>query len=164
MLLPLVSCAVLASVALYANADFYQFYATNLRGSLFSGFLTLTGFLFAVKTFLVINMKKELYDTPTYQERYAAHLETNKNIKIYGPLRNLSRWLLGAVVASLVTAVSQLSIGLIPHWTAAVFCMAAALSTVGLLGFILYTLRNNLASWFDVIEKDAAKKRTAGKT
>ncbi len=143
-MLPLIAYALLASMVLCASADFYQFYAMNLRGSLFSGFLTLTGFLFAVKTFLIINMKKELYDTPTYQERYVAHLETNPNLKIYGPLRRLSRWLLCAVIASLITAVSQLSIGLIPHWATAAFCMAMALGTVGLLGYILYTLRNNL--------------------
>src|SRR4051794_31887384 len=94
-----------------AEDAFQQFYATNLRGSLFSGFLTLTGFLFTVKTFLVINMKKELYDTQAYRDRHEAYLSTNPDLKLYAPLRRLSRWLLAAVVSSLVTAVSQLTVG-----------------------------------------------------
>ena len=40
------------------TVELVQFYVQNLRSSLFAGFLTLGGFLFSAKTFIVIKMKE----------------------------------------------------------------------------------------------------------
>ena len=139
---------------------FWHFYATNLRASLFSGFLTLTGFLFAVKTFIVVSMKRELYDTDEYRSRVAARREFNKKVTVYGPLQRLSGLLFWSVIASLVTAASQLTVGLVPEWWAAGLCMLLALVTVLLLLCDLIVIRCNLNQWFKFLE-DAAKPKPA---
>jgi hypothetical protein len=138
--------------------DFSHFFADKLRGSLFSGFLTLTGFLFAVKTFVVINMKKELYDTESYRARVWPDAPRDTPT-VYGPLRRLSTFLLVAVMLSMTTAVSQLTIGLIEQIWATVICLALAVATIILLAVILYVIKCNLATWFALLEAEAKSKR-----
>src|SRR5262245_31540304 len=52
---------------------FADFYARNLRGSLFTGFLTLSGFLLSAKTFIVVKMKESLYEQDFYTRRLEMH-------------------------------------------------------------------------------------------
>lgn len=129
-----------------------QFYAANLRGSLFSGFLTLTGFLFAIKTFIVLNMKKEVYETAEYHVRVAEMRQVNPTLRIYGPLTRLSDFLFWSIVFSLVASVSQLTIGLIPAKWAVVVCLSAAVVAIGLLLASLLLIRMNLNSLFEILE------------
>ena len=51
----------------------YDFYASNLRGSFFTGFLALGGFLMSAKTFIIVNMKKEVYDSAAIKQYYFLH-------------------------------------------------------------------------------------------
>jgi hypothetical protein len=138
---------------------FWKFYAENMRGSLFSGFLTLTGFLFAVKTFIVINMKKEMYDTEAYRARVWQRRNFQSELTVYGPLRRLGRLLLFAVLLSVSTSVSQLTLGLIQAWWAAAICLTLAGATITLLVWILFLIRTNLNEWFGLIEEEAKRKR-----
>ncbi|MCK6586798.1 MAG: hypothetical protein L6Q76_04345, partial [Polyangiaceae bacterium] len=78
----------------FTGKEFHEFYAHSMRGSLFTGFLTLSGFLFSVNTFIVVNMKKELYDHVSYFEKVTRLQGVNPNLTFYGPLRRLSRLLL----------------------------------------------------------------------
>jgi hypothetical protein len=61
-----VSLAGLLS-ALAAKDGLTTFYIQNLRASLFSGFLTLAGFLFTIKTFLIIRLNQDIYGDKEYQ-------------------------------------------------------------------------------------------------
>jgi len=140
---------------------FQHFYAASLRASLFSGFLTLTGFLFTVKTFIVIHIKKEIYDTEGYLSRVTSRRLLNKNLSVYGPLQRLSSLLFWSVVVSLVTATSQLTIGLWPEWWAAALCICFAVATIVLLLTDLVIIRRNLTEWFRFLEDSAKKKQDA---
>jgi hypothetical protein len=140
---------------------FYQFYASNLRASLFSGFLTLTGFLFAVKTFFILNLKKELYDRDGYLRRIRDGRALNPKLTVFGPLKRLSRFLLCAVGLSLIASVSQMTLGLAPFWWAAVICLVAATAAVVALTSVLCLVSANLKDWFQFMEDEANAKVTA---
>ena len=105
-------------------------------------------------------MKKELYDHADYKARVAARRELNRTLTVYGPLRRLSKLLFWSVIASLVTAVSQLSIGLWPDWWTAALCLIFALATVVLLLVDLILIRCNLTEWFSFLEEAAKPKQT----
>jgi hypothetical protein len=144
--------------------SFYAFYAANLRGSLFSGFLTLGSFLVAVNTFIVVNMKKELYDTAAYREQVKSRRQLSAangkrcRVTFFGPLRRLSGCLFWAIVFALLTAVSQLTIGLIPSRWTAVACIGLAALTILILLALLLIVRRNLSCWFGFMEAEAEKQ------
>jgi hypothetical protein len=142
-------------------ADFHTFYASNLRTGLFSGFLTLSGFLLAMKTLVVIQLRKELYDTKFYRARVRDRRKLNEELTVYGPLKRFGRLLLLAVSFSIATALAQFSIGLIAHTWAAVLCLALAGLTAIVLLCALSTLWANLGDLFAFWEEEAAEKMQA---
>jgi len=148
-------------VAFYEHFErsFYDFYATSMRGSLFAGFLTLSSFLISVTAFIVINMKKELYDTDYYRELFGK--VANEGDKVYKNLGRLNTLLIVTIILSLSTSVSQLTIGLIPSSFAALICVSLALLTIVALSIVVCALRANLQQIFVCWEKEAEKKRMA---
>lgn len=147
-----------------AGKDVFDFYAKNLRGGLFSGFLTLSGFLFSVNTFIIVNMKKELYDQEGYLARFEKQLAFDPKRKYYGPLQRLSKLLLEAVISALAASVVQFTIGLIPRWYTAIVCIVVAAVAIFFLARVLWVIRRNLQDLFEFLEQDATlklKKRQA---
>lgn len=137
------------------TAELVQFYGESLRSSLFAGFLTLGGFLFSAKTFIVVKMKEGVYDTPDYEKSVETQraLKPGSNLKFYGPLRNLSQLLFGSILLSLVTAVAQLTLGLFDNVIAVFICLGLAVATIVVLIISLFFIRANLVFWFDQMEK-----------
>lgn len=136
-------------------SSLFGFFAANLRGSFFSGFLTVGGFLFSLKTFIVVKMKEELYEHELYKRRLEKRRELNPKLTSFGPLRRLSRFLFVSVIASFVTAILQVSVGLWPHWIAALICMGAATFTLSMLVVSLVQIKGNLDEWFELLEESA---------
>lgn len=163
-----VACAVYASAHLYycGRIDifhpycttfdaFTEFYGNKLRGSLFAGFLTLGGFLLSLKTFIVVNMKKEVFESPVYKKEWEEQkkLDTNNVMgKRYTPLRYLSGVLYAAILACLSTAVLQLTVGLVDSFVAAFVCLWAAFVAVIILAWALWLIRANLVRMFDYLD------------
>jgi hypothetical protein len=151
-------------LSLFADAGggpppaFHEFYAANLRTGLFSGFLTLSGFLLAMKTLVVIQLRKELYDTKFYRGRVVKQREANASLSVYGPLRHFGRLLLAAVCLSLATAVSQFTLGLWRQSWAAAVCLGLAAATVVVLAIALAVLWSNLGDLFRFWEAEANDK------
>lgn len=152
--------AVAANVP--AEQTLFDFYASNLRASLFSGFLTLTGFLFSVKTFLIVNLKKEVYENAKYKQRVSERRQLNKAITTFGPLRRFSNLLLATIIASLTTSVSQLTIGIIHSNISAIVCLTFAVATIILLSICLFVSAKNLSDWFGFLEAESVE--TEGKS
>lgn len=133
---------------------FQASYAQNLRGSLFTGFLTIGGFLYSAHTFIVIHMKKELYDSDHYKTKVKKIKELSGDSKsMYQPLRNSSRLLLFAVMLSLVTSVCQLTLGLVDRNWAAAICVTLAVLTFGILTTCVVVMTGNMKDWFDSLEE-----------
>lgn len=154
LLVALFSTVVVAAVY-YLTPDpsqLIEYYGENLRGNLFTGFLTVGGFLFSLKTFIIINMKENVYDHRKYKERVEEQRELNRSITFYGPLKRLSHLLFVSVLASIVSAVLQLTLGLIDHWVAVLVCLWSSVFSVLLLTDSLFIIKNNLDQWFEFLE------------
>ncbi len=138
------------------------FYGERLRGSLFAGFLTLGGFLLSLKTFIVVNMKKEVFDTDDYLKNWELQKKLDKRGVMsnrFEPLRYLSQTLFLAIASCVCTAILQLTLGLAETWWAAAVCLwACAVSTI-FLGSSLWLIRINLNRMFDFL--DARDKKPA---
>lgn len=135
---------------------FFNFYAQNMRASLFSGFLTLGSFLFAANTFMVANLKKELYDHPDYKKRVYSRKEQQPSASFYGQLNRLSGLILRTIVLSLTAAILQLTLGtIVPHWIAALICLLVAFLAMAQLLFVVWQIRCNLKDWFEFMEDEA---------
>lgn len=138
-------------------------YVTSMRGSMFTGFLTMCSFLMAAKTFLVTNLKQEVYSRKEYVQFHldtAPHPDRVTAAELNEPLRDLSRLLLRNVTLSLITCVAQFSVGLIPCWPATLVCLGLAAVTVGYLAKTLFKMRGNLHVMFAWMDKSAEKTLT----
>lgn len=133
------------------------FYAANLRLPFFTAFLTVGGFLLSLKAFILINMKEKLYDSHQYRERHernAALAAANKAEaeSLYAPLQRLASLLFYAILVCLLASVSQITLGLVRHWAAALVCIALATLGVTLLLVSLFNVRSTLKYWFALLE------------
>ncbi len=132
----------------------YAMFAKELRPGLFTGFLTISGFLVSAHTFIVVHMKKEVYD----HDQFKAHAEERKKAnpahRPYGSLKNLSRLLLASVFASLTASLSQVTVGLWHSDYAAYWCMFAAAVAFFLLVLSVIVMALNMRSWFRFIEQN----------
>jgi hypothetical protein len=152
-----------AAIIQFLTGDgLHKFYAASLRGSLFAGFLTLSGFLFSAHTFIIVHMKKEMYDTESYKKRLAAIQILNGDHSYYGGLRRLSRLLITTTALALIASVLQLTLGLVEANWCAVVCLAAASVAIVLLVISLLVIALNLRTWFDDLE-DASRQEPATK-
>lgn len=137
---------------------FGSFYAKSLRSSLFSGFLTLGGFLLSLKTFIVVNMKKEVFDNEKYKQEWVEQKKLDVDGKMgsrFGPLKDLANSLYVSIVFCVATAVSQLTIGLFEAIWSSVICLLLATISIMLLLKSLYLIRVNLNRMFEFLNKDS---------
>lgn len=158
------SCGLSRPLTMYCGklSNFGEFYATHLRGSLFAGFLTLGGFLLSLKTFIIMNMKKEVYESEAYRKRWERMSKmSSKKSKVeslYSPLRDLSTALFAAILFCVITAVSQLTIGLFSNIWTSIFCIWTAIVAVTLLLWCMFIIRANLNSMFEEFDRAAREQ------
>lgn len=134
----------------------FDFYAKNLRGSLFTGFLALGGFLMSAKTFIIVNMKKEVYDSPKYKQNWLDGRELNgleDYPPLFRPLRRLSNILFYTISFSFLASVAQLTIGLFESVPSVVICSFLVILAICFLMLSLYLIKKNLATMFDYLDK-----------
>lgn len=156
----LISCALIASFICISiwiltpdETQLIEFFSSNIRASLFGGFLTVGGFLFSLKTFIIIKMKEEVYDHQAYIKRYNEQKKFDDILKQYGPLQRLSHLLFASVLSSIITAVTQFSIGLIANKLAVIICIWTASFSLCLLIISLILIKRNLDEWFNFLEE-----------
>lgn len=128
------------------------YYEKNIRGHLFAGFLALGGFLLSLKTFIVVNMKENVYDNDKYQDNWKKQAKLNPEIKLYSPLKELSDLLFYAILAAIISAIFQMTIGLYSHWLASLICLGSAVYAIALLISSLVLIKQNLDTWFSYLE------------
>lgn len=130
------------------------FYEENLQSNFFAGFLTLGTFLFAVKTFIVVKLKEDVFDTDFYRKRIEKmrRLNPSKELPHYRPLKNLVRFLYYAALSALVCSVLQLTLGLVGcSWCVAI-CIVSAAIALALLFASLVLVKRNLDVWIEELE------------
>lgn len=135
-------------------ASFATYYQTNLRASFFTGFLTLSGFLMSLKTFIIVNMKKEVYDGDEYEKVWKASNRLSQvDSPRYEPLAQLANVLYGAIVSCATTAILQLTLGLWESLVAALVCVLAVAVSIIYLWQVLSRIRANLNMMFEYLNE-----------
>lgn len=136
----------------HSGKAFYSFYQVSIRGYLFSGFISVGSLLLSLHTFVIVNLKDKLFTTKYYRELYAK----NKNITgekeiaeisesdLLKPLDKLSSFINISVWLSILTAVSQFTIGLGDYGLMSVFCIWLALLTIFCLLNSLILIREHI--------------------
>lgn len=131
------------------------YYSGGLRGSLFGGFLSVGGFLFSVKGFVLVKLKEGVFDTDEYRRIVERHRQLKPTVSHYGPLERLGKFLFAAVFLSFATAVLQFTVGLVEAgWALTVCLTAAGLSMCSLFGGLL-AMKRFLDAWFAQLEKES---------
>ncbi len=140
--------------------EFLAFYQDKLRVPFFTAYLTLSGFLFSSKAFVIPNLLKEIYANPAYQEFYFDWHKKGllKRGPVTRPVRNLSLLLHVAILSSLCTSAAQMSVGFIQHVWAAYFCLALGALTAVFVVLAVIEIRGNVKSWIDFIAEEAKRK------
>jgi hypothetical protein len=138
------------------NIDLYKFYSENLRTALFSGFLTIGGFLMSLKTFIIVKLKEDLFDKPAYKKRHKENtlINAKKAGTLYEPLKQLSDYLILCVICSLVTAFLQFSIGFWEICYTAALCMSLALVSLTLVIDACWLMKKNLDQLFALLKDE----------
>lgn len=145
-----------------APPELVDVYQGKLQTPLFSGFLTLGGFLLSLKTAILMRLKDELYGKDEYRksvERAQSIQDPKKPVTYYGPLRRLGHFLISSVLWSLATACMQLTVGFIPSKVAAALCLTAAAASLSLVFFAWREIRANLDYWFEFLD---SQQKSAG--
>lgn len=133
----------------------FTYFAENLRSNFFAGFLTIGTFLFAVKTFIIVKIKEDVFDKKFYIERVKKQqkLKPQKKIEHYTPLKRLTSVLFYAALTSLISATLQLTLGLIEqNWTAVVCTISAAIALI-MLFISMFLVKTNIDIWLEDLEK-----------
>lgn len=141
------------SLIQYYFCDVNQFYEKNLRASLFTGFLTMGGFLLSLKTGILIKIKESLYDNKAYIATVEQLRSINPKLTQYGPLKRLSRVLSFSVFFCLLSAASQFSIGLLMNSWSSAFCLGLSAFSMSMLIASFLVIQLNLREWFKFLEK-----------
>jgi hypothetical protein len=159
-IVPTLTALGVGMLVYYGGGDqFPKFYEDKMRASLFTGFFTLSGFLLSAKSFIILNLKKEMFATPTY---YAAvkdqmRLRPDGTTKIFQPLRNIGHVLLLNVALCLASSLLQFTVGLFPNRLTAAICLAAASAAAAMLVFSLVIIARNLHDMYDHFEVEGMR-------
>ena len=152
-------CAVLAlcMICIYLLSKFFapqvlEIYQDNLRGSLFSAFLTMGSFTLSLMTMFIFSLKDKLFDDEGYKKKILAYSEmSKKNINRHIQLVNISRLFLFCVFCCFCTSIVQFTIGLFDNYIASSFCLSFAITTLLLSLYILLQVWMNLEVWFNLL-------------
>lgn len=139
----------------------YDFYAFNLRGSMFTGFLALGGFLMSAKTFIIVNMKKEVYDSDKYKQNWLDGLKINgadKHKPLFSPLRRLSNIIFYTITSCFIASISQLTLGLFKSIPTIMICLFFVVVAVSFLMLSLFLIKKNLAVMFAHLDEASVEK------
>lgn len=131
---------------------FFSFYQSSLRGYLFSGFISVGSLLLSLHTFVIVNLRDKLFLTEHYRESYAkgkgihcpVDIEKISEKDLLKPLDNLSSFINISVWLSIMTAVSQFTLGLADYGIISVFCIWLAMLTICFLMNSLILIRENI--------------------
>lgn len=130
-----------------------DFYSKNIRASFFTGFLTVGSFLLSLKTFIVVKLKENVFDSKQYKEQISEARKINNNLTLYGPIKRLSKLVFISICACISASLSQLTIGLINHWAASLFCILIASFAISMLIETLILIRGTIDNWLTSSEE-----------
>jgi len=162
LLSTLFSVAVVAVVwVVYREAPegLYADYAAHLRGNVFAGILSAGSFLLSLKTFIVVKLQENVYDSEVYKSRYLRlKREVDNTLQLYKPLRQLSDFLYWCIFFCLISSVAQVTLGFLNCFSVVLLCIFLAVFSGALVFFALWIIKSILSDWMDCLEESQLKK------
>jgi hypothetical protein len=154
-------------LALYLLVDsgkFAKIYDDRLQFAFFTAFLTVGSLLLAMKAFLLVRLKDDIYLHTEYKRRYKAQCCGPHKIDYFQGLKDIGYLLVVSVIASFVTSVAQVTIGFCPVFSVKLIApaLASGMLTLVIIDWLFVYL--NLRDWFGYIEIDiqeTLKKETS---
>ncbi len=144
----------------YSRSDkALEFYQAQLRGNLFAGFLSVGGFLMALKTFIVIKLKENVYDNDRYGERFERLKKLQPSLKRYSPLENISNLLFWATLSSFIAAISQFTFGLFEDKLLVFIVIFLSILSGIILLFTLLAIKHSLNAYFEFLNEAPPSKK-----
>lgn len=116
----------------------------KIQGSLFTGFLTIGGFLLSLKAFLLLRLKQDIYDHKDYLKRLQEMQGLDPTVKRYDPLARLSRLLVLTVFCALASSLSHLTVGYVWKPYGPIVAMACSFATFVLVLWCWKVLASNI--------------------
>lgn len=123
-------------------------YESKLRSDFFSGFLAVGAFLLSLKTFIVMTMKTNVYDT----ERYIAIWEENQKHDAeitgsrYKGLQELNDCMFNSIFCTLSAAISQVTIAIVGGTLCTFISLSLCTTSISYLIYCLLLVKKNLNS------------------
>jgi len=149
--------------ATYFGFSLHCFYSQKLQMPLFTGYLTLGGFLLSLKTFILIKLKEGLYDNKYYIKLVMDNRVNNPDFSFFGPLTRLGNFLIFSVINALCTSFYQISLGWIKHDLIAAIGLSLAINTAIMVVLAWWYIRGNLNRWFELLEKERVEREKEAK-
>lgn len=140
-----------------------SFYQSQLRGNLFAGFLSVGGFLMALKTFIVIKLKENVYDNEFYNKRFEKLRRLQPSLKLYSPLENISNLLFWATLSAIVAAFAQFTFGLFENDIMVFIAIFTSILSGLILIFTLFAIKASLNHYFQFLNEavDASREKNS---
>ena len=143
--------------ALYLMANKYRFaeiYDDRLQFAFFTAFLTVGSLLLAMKAFLLVRLRDDIYLHAEYKRRYMEHHKNQYKGNYYQGLKDIGHLLIVSVIASFATSVAQVTIGFCSVFGIKLIAPALAAGMLMLVIIDWLFIYLNLKDWFFFIEKD----------
>jgi len=127
-------------------------YQSSIKGYVFAAFLGASSFLISLLTFLVINIKEKMFDSPDYLKLYVLHMNLKEGDyiskkELYQPLRFISVMLVCAIFLSIVSSVSQLTLGFSSNKLVLIIPTLAPFLAVSFLISALLQIHSLIRQW-----------------
>jgi len=137
---------------------FITLYNDKLQLVFFTAFLTVGSFLLAMKAFILVRLKDDIYSHGEYKKRYLRQYNNEYKGYYYKGLIELGHLLVVSVAGSFVTSIAQISVGFFSiYWIKMIAPSLVGGMIVLVFIYWLYVYLN-LRDWFIFIENDIKKE------
>lgn len=130
------------------------FYATQLRGNLFAGFLATAAFLLSAKTYIVILLKDSVYNKPSFHDFHGSKTPR----EIYSPLRKFGVLLSLGIFLNLLAAGVNFTFGLFNALWCVLLSMSISFFAIIGIAICAYWSYKNLSDVYTFAEYELTQK------
>ena len=138
------------------SEKFSYLYDTKLQLVFFTAFLTVGSFLLAMKAFILVRIRDDIYRHNEYRKRYLCQYNNEYRGDYYKGLVDLGHLLVVSVIVSFITSIAQVTVGFSEiYWIKIVApSLVGGMLVMVTIDWLFVYL--NLRDWFKFIESDIA--------
>jgi len=151
-------CTWIALFYLIDVNKFAKIYDDRLQFAFFTAFLTVGSLLLAMKAFLLVRLKDDIYLHAEYKRRYKEQYNGKYKGNYYQGLRDIGNLLIVSVIAAFITSTAQVTVGFCTVFWVKIIApsLASGMLLLVIIDWLFVYL--NLKDWFSFIEKDIQSK------